>query len=271
MKQLTQFFFIIPLAALLNWSCATVPFTGRSQTQFFSSSELNSMSFSQYNEFLQENTPTSGTPQARMVQRVGTRIQRAAENYFRAIGKGAYLEGYEWEFNLVDDPTINAFCMPGGKVVVYSGIIDVAQDDDGLAVVMGHEVAHALANHGNERMSQGMVAQGLGTVLDEALQNKPAATRTLFNTAFGVGAQVGVLLPFSRKHESEADEIGIYLMAMAGYDPEAAAPFWERMAAKGGQTPPEFLSTHPDPANRSERLQSLVPKAKEYAQKYPLD
>lgn len=263
--------FIILIAATFIWSCAQVPFTGRSQARFIGESEINEMSFSQYDEFLKENKPTNNTKEAVMVKRVGNRIQKAAENYFTALGQAQYLNNYEWEFNLVNDPTVNAWCMPGGKVVVYSGIMDVAKDEDGLAVVMGHEIAHALANHGNERMSQGMLTQGLGTVLSEALSQKPSATRNLFLAAFGVGAQAGVLLPFSRKHESEADEIGLYLMAMAGYDSNAAAPFWERMAAKGGASPPEFMSTHPSPERRSATLKSLIPKAKEYAQRYPLE
>ena len=160
--------------------------------------------------------------------------------------------------------------MPGGKVVVYTGIMKVAQNEDGLAVIMGHEIAHALAHHGNERMSQGLIAQTGLTTLDLAMREKPAATRNLLMAAAGLGTQVGIMLPFSRTHESEADEIGLYLMAMAGYDPTEAAPFWQRMAASGGARQAEFLSTHPDPAKRSERLQSLIPEAREYAAKYPV-
>jgi len=191
--------------------------------------------------------------------------------YYKAKGLEKELKNFAWEFNVVDDPnTVNAFCMPGGKVVVYTGILKVTQNEDALAVVLGHEIAHALANHGNERMSQGLVAQlGLAS-LDMALSQKPAQTRELLMTAAGAGAQVGLLLPFSRKHESEADEIGLYLMAMAGYNPAAAAPFWERMNKMGGgDRPPEFLSTHPDPSKRSERLKELQVKARAYARKYP--
>ena len=216
-----------------------------------------------------------------MVRRVGLKIQQAAEKYYRANGISDKLEGFEWTFNVVNDPTVNAFCMPGGKVVVYTGILPITQDDDGLAVVMGHEVAHALANHGNERMSQTLglqgallaieaaIAVGQGAPADTAEAAQDARARSAIMQAAGVGAQVGVLLPFSRKHESEADEIGLYLMAIAGYDVDAAGPFWERMSAGGGQRPPEFLSTHPDPAKRSEKLKELAAKAREMAKQYP--
>lgn len=183
-----------------------------------------------------------------LVRRVGNDLKAAVEVYYRANGKSSELKNFSWEFNVIDDPkTINAFCMPGGKVVVYTGILAVTKNEDALAVVMGHEIAHALANHGNERMSQGLVAQFGLTSLDIALSQKPSETRNLLMAAAGAGAQVGVLLPFSRKHESEADEIGLYLMTMAGYNPNEAAPFWDRITKSGGGRPPEFLSTHPDP------------------------
>ncbi|HNL39650.1 MAG TPA: M48 family metallopeptidase, partial [Saprospiraceae bacterium] len=206
-----------------------------------------------------------------LVRRVGNDLKAAVEVYYRATGKSSELKDFSWEFNVVDDSkTINAFCMPGGKVVVYTGILAVTKNEDALAVVMGHEIAHALANHGNERMSQGLVAQLGLTSLDLALSQKPSETRNLLMAAAGAGAQVGVLLPFSRKHESEADEIGLYLMTMAGYNPNEAAPFWDRMTKSGGSRPPEFLSTHPDPKRRSQDLKALVPKAMEYKRKYPV-
>jgi predicted Zn-dependent protease len=203
-----------------------------------------------------------------MVKEVGANIQHAAEAYYKAKGLSKQLNGYNWEFNLVEDPTVNAWAMPGGKTVVYTGLLPIAKNTDGLAVVMGHEVAHALAQHGNERMSQGLLVQLGGVALTVALAEKPAETQNMFLAAYGLGSQVGLMLPFSRKHESEADEIGLYLMAMAGYNPEEAAPFWDRMNAGGGERPPEFLSTHPSPERRAERLKELVPAAKEYKAKY---
>ena len=261
-------FFLIPALFLL--SCSKTAFTGRSQVRLLPIETINSLSFQQYSTYLNENTPMKTGKEVTMVRRIGEDIRKAVDVYYKANGLESELQGFKWEYNVVDNPTVNAFCMPGGKVVVYTGIIELAQNEDALAVIMGHEIAHALAHHGNERMSQGMIAQlGLAS-LDYALQEKPAATRNLLMAAAGVGAQVGIMLPFSRKHESEADEIGLYLMTMAGYDPSEAAPFWQRMAAKGGEAPPEFLSTHPHPESRSERLKSLAAKAREYAAKYPV-
>jgi predicted Zn-dependent protease len=201
-----------------------------------------------------------------MVRRVGTRIQGAVETYMRANNMSSQLEGYKWEFNLVESDEINAWCMPGGKVVVYTGILPVCKEEAWLAVVMGHEIAHAVAKHGAERMSQGLVAQGLGAGLSVALANEPAQTQQLWMTAFGVGAQYGALLPFSRTQESEADHLGLDFMAMAGYDPHVAVPFWERMASGGGGKPPEFMSTHPSDATRVANLNKLMPEAMKYYQ-----
>ncbi|MBK8966948.1 MAG: M48 family metallopeptidase [Saprospiraceae bacterium] len=259
------------LAFLFLLACNKTAFTGRKQLNIFPASEINQMSFAEYKSFLSENKPVTTGKDVDMVRRLGNDLKAAVEVYYKSKGLQNELKNFAWEFNVIDDPnTVNAFCMPGGKVVVYTGIIKVAQTEDALAVVMGHEIAHALANHGNERMSQGVVAQLGMTSLQVALAQKPAQTREMLLAAAGVGTQVGVLLPFSRKHESEADEIGLYLMAMAGYDPNAAAPFWERMNKSGGARPPEFLSTHPDPSRRSERLRQLVPKARGYAIKYPV-
>ncbi|TNE56532.1 MAG: M48 family peptidase [Bacteroidetes bacterium] len=251
-------------------ACSKTVFTGRKQLNLIPTSELNAMSFNEYRSFLTQNKPMSSGSDVDMVRRIGNDLRLAVEVYYRSKGLSSELKNFSWEFNVVDDPnTVNAFCMPGGKVVVYTGIMKVAQNEDALAVVMGHEIAHALANHGNERMSQGLVAQlGLSS-LQVALSQKPSQTNDLLLAAAGAGAQVGILLPFSRKHESEADEIGLYLMSMAGYDPNQAAPFWERMNKMGGARPPEFLSTHPDPEKRSDRLRQLVPKARAYAIKYP--
>ncbi len=252
-------------------ACTKNAFTGRKSLNLIPNSTINSLSASEYKTFLSQNKTVTSGKDVDLIRRVGKDLKAATEVYYKSIGKAADLKEFAWEFNVVDDPnTVNAFCMPGGKVVVYTGILKVTQNEDALAVVMGHEIAHALANHGNERMSQGLVAQLGLTSLDLALSQKPAATRTLLMSAAGAGVQVGALLPFSRKHESEADEIGLYLMAMAGYNPNEADPFWKRMTSMGGSRPPEFLSTHPDPAKRSETLRRLVPRAKAYAKKYPV-
>jgi predicted Zn-dependent protease len=255
---------LVVLAAALALACATVPLTGRRQLSLLSSSDMLAMSAQQYGEFLKENPPSKDANGTAQVQRVGRRIQAAVETYMRDHGYADRLDGYQWEFNLVDNEQVNAWCMPGGRVVVYSGLLPVAQDDTGLAVVMGHEIAHAIAEHGNERMSQQMLAQMGGVALDVALANKPNETKNLWMAAYGAGAQVGVLLPFSRAQESEADRLGLVFMAMAGYDPQKAPGFWERMAAGKSKAPPEFLSTHPSDATRIANLRSLIPEAMKY-------
>ncbi len=256
---------------LFLFACTKNTFTGRKSLNIIPSTTINQLSNDEYRTFLKQNKTLTSGKDVDLVRRVGKDLKAATEVYYRAKGKSADLREFKWEFNVVDDPkTVNAFCMPGGKVVVYTGILSVTKNEDALAVVMGHEIAHALAHHGNERMSQGLVAQLGLTSLDLALSQKPAATRQLLMTAAGAGAQVGVMLPFSRTHESEADEIGLYLMTMAGYNPDEAAPFWQRMSSSGGSRPPEFLSTHPDPAKRSQELKSLVPKARSMAKQYPV-
>ncbi len=261
---------VLSLALLfLVIACNKTAFTGRRSMTLIPNSQLNQMSFAEYKTFLSQNKTLSSGAQVDLVKRVGNDIRLAAETYYKQKGMAKDLQGFAWEFNVVESPDVNAFCMPGGKVVVYTGILSVTQNEDALAVVMGHEIAHALADHGNERMSQGLIAQLGLSALDVALQSKPTETRNLLMQAAGAGAQVGVLLPFSRKHESEADEIGLYLMAMAGYNPNEAVPFWQRMNSKGGARPPAFMSTHPDPKKRSETLKKLVPQARGYAAKYP--
>lgn len=250
-------------------ACKKVPITGRRQMKLLPNSTLNGMAVSEYKTFLQSNAVSNDARNTAMVKRVGEKIQMAVETYFAAKKQSKYLEGYRWQFNLVDDAAVNAWCMPGGKVVVYTGLLPVAANEDGLAVVMGHEIAHAIANHGNERMSQSLLAQGGGMALSAFLQTKPQAAHDMFMKAYGVGAQVGALLPFSRLQESEADELGLIFMAIAGYNPEEAVPFWGRMAkASGGGAPPEFLSTHPSSSTRIAKLKQVIPKAKLYAKKY---
>ena len=250
---------------LLIASCSTVPVTGRRQLNLIPDSSVLPMSAQQYEEFLNSQKLIRNTQDAAMVQRVGRRIQDAVERYFAQHNMSGDLKGYAWEFNLVDSKEVNAWCMPGGKVVVYKGILPIAGDEAGLAVVMGHEIAHAVAKHGNERMSQALVTQLGGIALSTALESYPEQTRALWMTAFGVGAQVGVLLPYSRLHESEADRLGLIFMAMAGYDPNEAPRFWGRMAAeKGGVAPPEFLSTHPSDKTRIEKIREEIPEAMKY-------
>lgn len=246
-------------------SCATVPLTGRRQLDLVPSDTMLSMSFQQYDEFLKTNKISTNAAQTRMVKNVGARIQAAVEEYMRANGLSDRLRSYNWEFNLVESPEANAWCMPGGKVVVYSGLLPITQDEAGLAVVMGHEIAHAVAKHGDERMSQGMMAQ-LGTAaLSTALESRPEQTQKIWMTAFGVGAQFGVMLPYSRLHESEADRLGLIFMALAGYNPNTAVGFWERMATmKGGAGIPEFMSSHPSDSRRISSIKAQLPEAQGY-------
>lgn len=257
----------ISLAALLalNASCTTMPLTGRSQLTLMPQSTMLSMSTRQYQEFLNQTDVVTGTEEAQMVQRVGERLQRAAEYYMRSEGMEKQLQNYEWSFNLVKNDALNAWAMPGGKVVVYSGLLDVAQDDAGLAVVLGHEIAHALARHGNERMSQALLVQLGGITLSKAINQKPEETQRLWMAAFGLGAQYGLLYPYSRTHETEADEMGLMIMSLAGYDPHKAVDFWTRMMDKKDQpAPPEFLSTHPADRNRIENIRRTIPKVMPY-------
>jgi len=246
-------------------ACATVPVTGRKSLHILPDSQLVSMSLDQYNTVLKKSKLSNDPEKVQMVKRVGERIAKATEDFFREQGMDSEISNYKWEFNLIeDDKTVNAWCMPGGKVAVYTGILPVTEDDTGLAVVMGHEIAHAIAKHGNERMSQGLLAQ-LGAVgLSTALSTHPGPTNQIFMAAYGAGANVGFLLPYSRLQESEADHIGLILMAKAGYDPRQAIPFWQRMNKKGGKRPPEYLSTHPAPETRINVIQAEIPEAMRY-------
>ncbi|MCS7013574.1 MAG: M48 family metallopeptidase [Chloroherpetonaceae bacterium] len=250
--------------ATLLHACRTVAITGRQQLNLVPRQTILSLSYQQYGEFLSQARLSTNQEQVELVRRVGKRIQNAVEQYFAEQGLSEELQGYEWEFNLVESSEVNAWCLPGGKVVFYTGILPITKDEEGLAVVMGHEIAHAIAEHGNERMSQGLLTQLGGVALDIALRDKPKETRQLFLVAFGVGAQIGVLLPFSRMQESEADRLGLIFMAMAGYDPRAALEFWKRMASQGGVKLPEFLSTHPSDETRIREIQAALPEALKY-------
>lgn len=256
----------IGLLLIVN-GCATNPFTGQRTLALVSNAELFPMSFQTYNSFLSEHKVINNTSESRQVKEIGRKIADAAEKYLRANGYGNYLSDYQWEYNLVDDPQINAWCMPGGKIVVYTGILPIAKTEAGLAAIMGHEVAHALANHGQQRMSADQIQQ-LGAVVGNlALASKPE-NQEIFNMAYGVGSTVGVMLPFNRSHEAEADRIGLLLMAIAGYEPIEAVHLWERMQAQETGATPEFLSTHPSSSTRIKNIKEWAPSAKEEARKY---
>ena len=250
---------------LLLSGCTQVEITGRKQFNLVPDSLMNSMSFQSYGEFISQNKLSNDFSQTQMVKRVGANIQKAVERYCSEKNISEKLNGYDWEFNLVEDESLNAWCMPGGKVVVYTGLLKVTRNEAGLATVMGHEIAHAFAKHGAERMTQGLIVELGGMALSTALSKSPEKTKSLFMQSYGIGTQLGVLLPYSRTHESEADHLGLIFMAMAGYNPEEAVTFWQRMAAaKQDAQQPEFLSTHPHDSTRIRNLQNLIPEAKQY-------
>jgi len=259
--------FILLFLAIVMAGCALNLVTGRKQLSLVKESELRLMATSEYSKFLTENKilNSGSSRDAAMVDRVGARISSAIATYYNKEGKPSVLEGYVWEFNTVDDnDVINAWCMPGGKVVVYTGLLPVTRTETGLAIVMGHEIAHSIAKHGNERMSQAMMQQLGGIALEIAVAQKPQETRDLFMTSYGIGSTLGAMLPWSRQQETEADQYGLIFAAMAGYDPREAIPFWQRMATAGGGSPPEFLSTHPSDETRIRKLTQFMPAALKY-------
>lgn len=255
---------IIVISSLILIACSKVPVTGRKQVNLLPESTLRSMSLTQYKTFLSQNKMlATNDTKTSMVQTVGSRIQSAVTTYMKSENQSKRIEGYKWEFNVVDDNVANAWAMPGGKVVVYTGLLPITQDATGLAVVMGHEIAHAIARHGNERMSQQMVAAVGGIGLAVALSDKPRETQNLFLAAYGVGSTLGIL-KYSRLHESEADKMGLIFMAMAGYNPDKAVDFWQRMKQTGGANVPEFLSTHPSHDTRIKEINNFLPEARQY-------
>ena len=263
MKRLALFNSIFICILLGIYGCGSVPITGRSQLNLVSDHEVLSLSLQEYNDYIRTAKKSTDQAATAMVTNVGRRIADAVEAYYKYTGMEAALADYSWEFNLIDDPQVNAFCMPGGKIVVYSGILPITKDETGLAVVLGHEVGHAIAKHANERMSQQMIAQygaaGLGAILGKS----SSSVQSIAQTVYGLGAQYGVMLPYGRKHELEADELGLVLMGIAGYNPEAAIPFWERMSQQGSAVP-EFMSTHPSDRTRIEDIRKKLPGAMEY-------
>lgn len=265
--------FFLSLAVLVSlFQCADVPMSGRSQLSLVDNDQIFPMSYDQYEQVKKDSEIITNTEQADIVKRCGARIQKAVEQYFADQGQANYLQDYRWEFNLIkDDEMVNAWCMPGGKVAFYTGIMPICQDELGVAVVMGHEIAHAIANHGRERISQQYAAQAGLTAVSVILTGGnagPSISSELIMQGAGAATSLGILA-FSRKHESEADKLGLYFMAMAGYDPQAAPEFWERMSANsGGAAPPEFTSTHPSHETRISDLKANMPKAMDYYEKY---
>jgi predicted Zn-dependent protease len=255
----------VVMICTVAWSCATVPVTGRKQLSLVSNDEIIAQSAAEYQKVLAQSKLSNNQENVAMIKRVGARIQQAVEGYMAEKGLSSQLAGFNWEFNLIeDDKTANAWCMPGGKVAFYTGILPICKDETGVAIVMGHEVAHAIANHGRERMSEAMLANGLLSGLSAAMGQNPTLTQELLLQSVGVGANVA-MLKFSRSDESEADHIGLIFMSMAGYDPNEAPKFWERMESmSGGQQPPEFLSTHPSHATRIKDLKKWIPEAQSY-------
>ncbi len=268
MKPTKKRMITLLLASMVLIACQKVPITGRKQMTLIPNSEMNALGFSSYAEFLKENPPMpANSPQSLQVKNVGAKLQNAVVTYLSEHGYSKQIEGYQWEFNAVDSKEANAWCMPGGKVVVYTGLLPITKDDAGLAVVMGHEIAHAIAKHGNERMTQQYAAQGVATAasIGLAMSNQTQMTQDIFNQAFGVGSQLGIL-KYSRTHELEADKLGIIFMAMAGFDPNRAVSFWQDMAkaSEGNQKPPEFMSTHPSDDRRIAEIQKALPEALKY-------
>jgi predicted Zn-dependent protease len=252
---------------LLVIACSAVPVTGRKQLKLLPESTLIEMGLTSYNDFLKENELSTDADNTQMIKKVGKNLSSASNRFLRNNGLGDEVSTYKWAFNLVEDKTINAWCMPGGKIVFYTGILPVTKNETGAAVVMGHEIAHAIAKHGNERMSQGLIQELGGIALSVALQEKPAQTQELYLTAYGVASNVAVILPYSRKQEYEADRIGLILMAMAGYNPNDAVSFWKRMSAISTNPAPAFLSTHPSDEKRIEQIRKYLPEAMKYYNK----
>ena len=252
----------IAMALCLLTGCSSVPLTGRKQVLLVSDSEVLSSSLTQYNEYIKTAKKSTNQSQTAMVTRVVKKIAAATETYLKNNGMADEVKNFAWEFNLVQDKQVNAFCMPGGKIVVYEELMKIVSSEDELAVVVGHEVAHAVAKHSNERMSQQLMAQYGAAIVGAAVQNRSASVQNVANTVYGLGAQYGVMLPFSRKHETEADYMGLVFMTMAGYNPDTAVSFWKKMSASGSGQTPEFMSTHPSDARRIADIEAALPSIK---------
>lgn len=254
------------LIGFLLAGCQTNPFTGKKNIALIPNSQLFPMSFQQYDEVLKESQVIEGTKEAQMVKSIGQKIAQAAEMYLASIDQSNYLKDYKWEYHLINSDQVNAWCMPGGKIAVYTGLLPITKTEAGLAVVMGHEVSHALLNHGQQKMSNDQITQLVGMLGSASFKSEQASQ--IFAQAYGIGTQFGVALPYSRKYENEADELGLILMAIAGYDPAAGVELWQRMSQTGGQAPPEFLSTHPSNQTRINNISKQVENAKDVARKF---
>jgi len=257
----------ICLLTFLLHSCGSVAITGRRQVLLFDAGQIASLSDAAYSDVMSTAVPSRNAQQTKMVQDVGTRLTQAVTQYMKQNGREQQLAPYSWGFTLLQSQEVNAFCLPNGKVVVYEGIMKYTTTPDRLAVVIGHELAHVIANHGNERMSQQTIVEMVGAAGDAVLSNKSEQARAIFGTAFGLGSTYAVLMPYSRTHEYEADRLGLIFMAMAGYDINQAPIFWQQMSQDSGPKPPEFLSTHPSDANREANLRALMQEAAKYAPK----
>lgn len=259
---------IILVLIFVFQNCAINPFTGKRTMALTPNSSIFPMSFSSYEQVISESNVIKEGPQADMIRKIGQDIVAASVKWLDANGYEGYTKNYAWEFSLIDENVINAWAMPGGKIAFYTGILPIAQNQNGIATIMGHEVAHALANHGQQRMSAGLVQQSLGAVGALALSSNERNMET-FMLAYGIGSQVGIMLPFSRNHETEADEIGLKLMAIAGYNPDEGAELWKRMgAASGGSSTPQFMSTHPSTDSRVKNLEKQAEVARKEAEKF---
>lgn len=265
-KHMKNIFTVFTISLIFLVGCARNAITGRKQASLISESELRSMAATQYKQFLSKNNVVGSSGALKneyaLVHRVGSRIAKAITQYFTQQGLGREVQGYQWEFNLVQSPDINAFCMPGGKVVVYTGLLPIAQNEAGLAVVMGHEIAHAILKHGSERMSRAMYAQLGGQLASAAIGTKSTALTNVFNAIYAPVTGTAVILPNSRSQESEADRYGLQFSAMAGYNPREAVPFWQRMSREAGRSStPVFLRTHPTNEQRIRDIQKIMPEA----------
>ncbi len=259
-----KFNFSIVISIVIFSSCTKVPITNRRQMNLLPESQLMTMSLTEYNKFIAAHTIMPATDTSTiLVKKVGVNISNAIVKYLNSHKQGKRVAGYNWQFNLVKENTVNAWCMPGGKVVVYTGLLPISKNENGLAVVLGHEIAHAIARHGNERMSQQLAIQTGGTALSIAISQKPEATQQIFMQSYGLTSGLGALA-YSRKHESEADKLGLCFMAMAGYDPTNAVAFWERMAKEGSGSNFALLSTHPSDAKRVADIKAFLPTAMKY-------
>lgn len=254
--------FPVLLITAFMTGCSVVPLTGRKQMLLVSDNDVLTSSLTQYNDYIKTARKSTNAAQTAMVERVGRRIASATETYLKANGMSSEIRNLAWEFNLVQDPQVNAFCMPGGKIVVYEGLMRLVTSDDELAVVIGHEVAHAVAKHSNERISQQMLTQYGANILNSLMGDKSASLQRAAATVYGLGTQYGVTLPFSRKHESEADYMGLVFMTIAGYNPDVAIGFWQKMSAGSGGTVPQFMSTHPSDRTRIEDIRKELPGIK---------